>query len=61
MARIVIDNEHPDNDRFAADCAAWFGQPIITTRSQEFLDTWNVWVRERYLVGVKGATLHASA
>lgn len=25
IARCRIDEEHPDNDRFAAQCSEWFG------------------------------------
>lgn len=55
VARICIDSEHPDNDRFAADCAAWFGQPIIDLRSDEYRDTWDVWEKRKYIAGIAGA------
>jgi len=29
VVRCVVKEEHPDNDRFAADCEKWFGQPVI--------------------------------
>ncbi len=28
VARCVVHDEHFDNDRFAADCARWFGMKI---------------------------------
>jgi len=55
IVRCVVANEHPDNDRFAADCAAWFGQPIVELRSAEYADCWDVWERRRYLNGHTGA------
>jgi len=55
IARIVIDNEHEDNNRFAADCAEWFGKPITELRSQKYKDCWDVWERTRFLTGPTGA------
>jgi hypothetical protein len=55
VARIVLDSEHPDNDRFAADCARWYGQEIVELRSDEYVDTWDVWEKRRYIAGIKGA------
>lgn len=55
IARCVVDNEHEDNDRFAADCEAWFGRKIINIRSAEYRDCWDVWERRRYLNGHNGA------
>jgi hypothetical protein len=55
IARIVIDSEHPDNDRFAADCERWIGHPITNLRSTEYKDTWDVWERRKYIAGIAGA------
>lgn len=55
VVRIVIDNEHHDNWRFADDCAAWFGRPILELRSAKYKDCWDVWERERWLNGPGGA------
>lgn len=55
VARIRIDSEHRDNDRFAADCARWFGRPIVDLRSAEYADTWDVWEKRRYIAGISGA------
>lgn len=55
VVRCVIDNEHPDNWRFADDCAEWFGRPIIELRSTKYKDCWDVWERERWLNGPGGA------
>ena len=55
VARCIVTNEHADNDRFAADCARWFGREIIEVRSAEYADCWDVWERRRYLNGIAGA------
>lgn len=47
--------EHPDNARFMADCAAWFGCEVETIGSEEYADTWDVWQKRRYLNGIAGA------
>ncbi len=47
--------EHPDNMRFKRDCEAWYGKPIVVLRSDKYVDTWDVYERTRYLVGVNGA------
>ena len=36
VARCVVPEEHPDNDRFAADCERWFGVPILNLSSTEY-------------------------
>lgn len=49
-------SEHPDNDRFAAECAEWFGQEILSvTGDDRYADTWDVWESTGYLVGPSGA------
>jgi 3'-phosphoadenosine 5'-phosphosulfate sulfotransferase (PAPS reductase)/FAD synthetase len=55
VVRIDTGSEHPDHERFADDCAAWFGRPIEVIRSADYVDTWDVWDRTRYLVGPGGA------
>ena len=47
--------EHPDNERFLADCERWFGQPVTRLKNEKYADTWHVWERERYLSGIEGA------
>ena len=47
--------EHPDNLRFLADCERWFGQEILRLRSDKYEDTWDVFRKTRWLVGVGGA------
>jgi hypothetical protein len=48
-------SEHPDNDRFIADCEAWFGQSVVRLKSAAYVDTWDVWRKRRYLNGPAGA------
>ncbi len=55
VARCVVPEEHPDNDRFAADCARWFGVPILELRSTEYASCEEVWTRRRYMSGPQGA------
>lgn len=51
-----IVNEHPDNRRFAADCEAWFGHPIIVLRDDKYgANTHEVWRQRRFMRGRKGA------
>lgn len=47
--------EHPDNERFLAECETWFGHPVTRLKSDKYKDTWDVWEKERYLSGVDGA------
>lgn len=47
--------EHPDNERFIADCETWFGQPIERLQSEKYESTWDLWQKRRYLAGVEGA------
>lgn len=55
VARCIVDNEHPDNERFHDDCEKWFGREILRLRSKDFADCWEVWEKRRYISGVKGA------
>lgn len=48
-------SEHPDNERFISDCEQWFDHEIVRLRSEKYKDTWDVWAKTRYLVGVRGA------
>jgi hypothetical protein len=48
-------SEHPDNERFLADCEQWFGKPIQRLKSERYEDTWQVWSERRFLVGPQGA------
>lgn len=55
VARCIVANEHPDNDRFAADCERWFGRPVLRIASTKYADCWEVWEKRRYLNGHAGA------
>jgi hypothetical protein len=55
VARIILPNEHPDNDRFAADCARWYGREIIELQDPEKRSTWDVWEARQYIAGIAGA------
>jgi hypothetical protein len=43
-------SEHPDNERFLADCERWFGQKVERLRSERYEDVWDVWTRRRMFV-----------
>lgn len=47
--------EHPDNERFRADCVRWFNAPIERLQSDTYSSTWDVWERRMYLAGNAGA------
>jgi hypothetical protein len=47
--------EHTDNARFLADCERWYGKPIQKIRSDKYVDTWDVYERTGWLIGVAGA------
>lgn len=55
VCRILLDSEHPDNDRFCADWQEWAGWPITAIRSEKYRDSWEVWEKKRYIAGIKGA------
>lgn len=54
---VYIDtgSEHPDNMRFLRDFEALLGVPIKIIRSSEYVDTWDVFDRTRWLIGPQGA------
>jgi len=56
IARCIVKEEHPDNDRFAADCEKWFGMPIINLTADEYEGSVYEVIRKRkYISGVAGA------
>lgn len=55
VARILLDSEHPDNERFAANWSVWADYPITAIRSEKYLDSWAVWEDRRYIAGIAGA------
>ncbi len=51
-----LKEEHEDNRRFAADCAQWFGQQIITLRDHKYgASIVEVFRRRQYMKGPMGA------
>lgn len=56
VARCIVREEHPDNDRFAADCEKWFGVPITNMLNDKYNGSiYEVFRKESYISGVKGA------
>ena len=55
IVRQDTGSEHPDNERFMAECQDWFGKEIEVHRSDKYVDIWDVFYRTRYLSGTKGA------
>jgi hypothetical protein len=55
VARIVIPEEHPDNERFARECADWFGAPMTELRTTKYAGAADVWEKRRYMSGIAGA------
>jgi hypothetical protein len=56
IARCIVHDEHFDNDRFADDCAKWFGMKITNLVNKEYGGSVDEVIRRRaYLSGVKGA------
>lgn len=55
IVRCVVNNEHPDNDRFHEDVERWIGRAIERRASTEFADCWEVWEKRRYISGIHGA------
>jgi hypothetical protein len=49
------ESEHPDNQRFIAECEEWFGQSVVRLRSKKYRDIWQVFEERRFLVGPDGA------
>lgn len=55
VAYVDTGSEHEDNERFLAECEAWFGRPVTRLKSEKYRDTWQVWKERRFLVGPQGA------
>jgi len=47
--------EHPDSDRFQAEWCRVINADVVTIQSGEYVDTWDVWERTRWLAGIDGA------
>ncbi len=51
-----LANEEADNRRFAQDCEAWFGQPIVVLRDEKYgANAYEVFRRKRFMRGPNGA------
>lgn len=56
VARCIVKEEHPDNDRFAADCEKWFGLPITNLVADEYGGSiYRVIEKRKYISGIGGA------
>lgn len=55
IVRIRLEGEHPDNDRFAADCIRWFNHPVEEIGSHRYASHWEVIDGERFINGAEGA------
>lgn len=55
IARCLVPEEHPDNERFATDCEAWFGQAVIRLKSDEYDSCEAVWRQRSFMSGPHGA------
>ena len=56
IARCIVREEHPDNDRFAADCEKWFGMPITNLIHEKYDGSiYRVIQSRKYISGVAGA------
>jgi hypothetical protein len=56
VARCIVREEHPDNDRFADDCEAWFGVPITSLMNEAYDGSIHAVIEKRkYVSGVGGA------
>lgn len=56
IVNAFIQQEHPDNRRFLADCEQWFGHSIVVLRDEKYnASTVEVFRREQFMKGQNGA------
>lgn len=56
VARCIVREEHPDNDRFAADCEKWFGMEITNLINAKYNGSiYEVFKNKSYISGINGA------
>jgi hypothetical protein len=56
VARCIVREEHPDNDRFSDDCEKWFGVPITNLMNEKYDGSiYEVFKARKYISGVAGA------
>jgi len=57
VVRCIVQEEHDDNERFAADCERWFGVPVQVLRDEQYnASAYEVVRRRGYWSGIKGAS-----
>lgn len=57
IVNAFVEEEHPDNRRFAADCEAWFGRPMVNLRDTKYdASAIKVFETVGYIKGPKGAS-----
>jgi len=57
VARCIVDEEHYDNERFAAECAEWFGHQITGVTNDKYGNSiYAVFEGTKYIAGVGGAS-----
>lgn len=56
VARCIVREEHPDNERFAAESEEWFGVPITNLIAEKFDGSiYEVFRKRSYISGINGA------
>lgn len=55
IVRSNTRSENPDNERFMADCEAWWGKKVTVVESAEYRDIWDVFRKGRFIVSHQGA------
>lgn len=56
VARCIVREEHPDNDRFSDACEKWFGVPVIKLINEKYNGSiFNVFEKRSYISGIGGA------
>jgi hypothetical protein len=56
VVAIALEQEHPDNERFMADCVRWFNAPITVLRDEKFGGSVTEVIRKRkFIAGARGA------
>lgn len=56
IVNAFIAEEHPDNQRFLKDCAAWYARPIVQFMDLKYgASTFEVFRRKRFITGMGGA------
>ena len=56
VVRCIVREEHQDNDRFANECAQWFGQPIFNLINDKYDGSiYEVFRSRKYISGIYGA------